>query len=102
MIQTLSEYRQRLIAKVNKHMNKATFKAGTLIASFHLRDGMDRDGKLATFMLAEDVTLLMPSPEEFQRLPKFARELSERGFIVAVCGFECWIVNPNSNPAVFG
>jgi len=79
-------------------MNKVTFTAGTVIAVFHLRDGTLRDGKLATFMLAEDTTLIMPTPEEFQKLPKFVRELSERGFTVAVCGFECWIVNPSVNP----
>jgi hypothetical protein len=83
-------------------MTKTTFTAGTIVGVFHLRDGMDRDGKLSTYMLAQDTTLMMPTPEEFQRLPKFARELSERGFIVAVCGFECWIVNPTTNPAVFG
>lgn len=75
-------------------MSKATIRAGSVVGTFHLRNGMDRDGKLETYMLAEDVTLVMPTSEEFQRLPAFAREFSDRGFIVVVCGFECWIINP--------
>jgi hypothetical protein len=72
---------------------KITIQAGTIIGKFHLRDGIAKDGKMETAMLANDVTLILPTEEEHARLPEFTRKLRENGFTVAVCGFECWIIN---------
>ena len=74
--------------------HKITVPAGTILGVFHIRDSTTRDGKLETAMLTKDVTLILPTEEEFARLPEFTRNLRERGFIVAVSGFECWVINP--------
>lgn len=73
---------------------KITLKAGTIFGIFHIRDDHDRDGKLETRMLTKNITLVLPTEDEYASLPEFARNLREQGFIVAVSGFECWIINP--------
>lgn len=83
-------------------MNKAKLTADAVVAFFHIRGSTPQDGVIENFMLDEDITLVNPTPDEFKKLPQFVVELSEYGFTMAVCGSQCWIVEPlvNTNKPV--